>query len=35
MSQSKWAGLIYNTKENYEKFDKILKEVDEQLELHL
>jgi len=22
MSQSKWAGLIYNTKENYEKFDK-------------
>ena len=30
MSQSKWAGLIYNTKENYEKFDKILKEVDEE-----
>ena len=20
MSQSKWSGLIYNTKENYEKF---------------
>ena len=30
MSQSKWSGLIYNTKENYEKFDKILKEVDEE-----
>lgn len=30
MNQSKWAGLIYNTKENYEKFDKILKEVDEE-----
>ena len=21
MSQSKWSGLIYNTKENYEKFE--------------
>ena len=30
MSQSKWAGLIYNTKENYEKFDRMLKEVDEE-----
>ena len=30
MSQSKWSGLIYNTKENYEKFDKMLKEVDEE-----
>ena len=30
MSQSKWAGLIYNTKENYEKFDAMLKEVDEE-----
>lgn len=30
MSQSKWYGLIYNTKENYEKFDAILKEVDEE-----
>ncbi len=30
MSQSKWSGLIYNTKENYEKFDKILKEFDEE-----
>lgn len=25
MSQSKWSGLIYNTKENYEKFDTMLK----------
>ena len=24
MSQSKWSGLIYNTKENYEKFDAML-----------
>lgn len=30
MSQSKWSGLIYNTKENYEIFDKMLKEVDEE-----
>ena len=30
MSQSKWAGIIYNTKENYERFDKMLKEVDEE-----
>lgn len=30
MSQSKLSGLIYNTKENYEKFDTILKEVDEE-----
>ena len=30
MSQSKWSGLIYNTKENYEKFDTMLKEVDEE-----
>ena len=30
MSQSKWSGLIYNTKENYDKFDSILKEVDEE-----
>ena len=29
MSRSKWSGLIYNTKENYEKFDAMLKEVDE------
>ena len=30
MSQSKWSGLIYNTKESYEKFDAMLKEVDEE-----
>ena len=30
MSQTKWSGLIYNTKENYEKFDSMLKEVDEE-----
>ena len=30
ISQSKLSGLIYNTKENYEKFDKMLKEVDEE-----
>ena len=30
MSQSKCSGLIYNTKENYEKVDAMLKEVDEE-----
>jgi len=30
MSQSKWSGLIYNTKENNEKFDTMLKKVDEE-----
>lgn len=30
MSQSKQSGLIYNAKENYEKFDKMLKEIDEE-----
>ena len=30
MSQSKWSGLIYNTKENYNKFDSILKDIDEE-----
>ena len=30
MSQSKWSGLIYNTKENYEKFDNMLKTIDEE-----
>ena len=30
MSQSKWLGLIYNTEENYKKFDGMLKEVDEE-----
>ena len=28
--QSKWYGLIYNTKENYEKFDIMLKDIDEE-----
>ena len=30
MSQSKWAGLIYNTKEYYEKFDSMLKDIDKE-----
>ena len=30
MSQSKWSGLIYNTKEDYEKFDNMLKSIDEE-----
>ena len=30
MSQSKWSGLIYNTKENHNKFDSMLKDVDEE-----
>ena len=30
MSQSEWTGLIYNTKENYEKFDTMLKHIDEE-----
>ena len=30
MSKSEWSGLIYNTKENYEKFDSMLKEIDEE-----
>ena len=30
MSKSEWSGLIYNTKENYEKFDTMLKEIDEE-----
>ena len=30
MSQSKWSGLIYNSKENYEKFDSMLKSIDEE-----
>ena len=30
MRQSKWSGLIYNTKEIYERFDTMLKEVDEE-----
>ena len=30
ITQSKWSGLIYNTKEYYEKFDTILKELDDE-----
>ena len=30
MSQSKWSGLIYNTNENYDKFDTMLKDIDEE-----
>lgn len=30
MSKSEWTGLIYNTKENYEKFDNMLKSIDEE-----
>jgi len=30
MSQSQWLGLIYNTKEKYEKFDNMLKSIDEE-----
>ena len=30
MSQDKWAGLKYNTKENYEKFNNMLKMIDEE-----
>ena len=30
MSQDKWSGLIYNTKENYEKFSNMLRMIDEE-----
>ena len=30
MSQSKLSGLIYNTKENYGKYDTMLKDIDEE-----
>ena len=30
MSQSKWANILYNKTEIYEKFDTMLKEVDEE-----
>ncbi|MBQ3413948.1 MAG: hypothetical protein IJH39_01070 [Clostridia bacterium] len=35
MSQSKWSGLIYNTKENYDKFDSMLKDIDEEYRITL
>lgn len=30
MSKDKWSGLIYNTKENYNTFDNMLKSIDEE-----
>ena len=30
MSKNQWSGLIYNTKENFEKFDDMLKNIDEE-----
>jgi len=30
MSQDKWSGLKFNTAENYEKFDNMLKSIDEE-----
>ena len=30
MSKDKWSGLIYNTKENYDVFDNMLKNIDEE-----
>ena len=30
MSQDKWSGLKFNTKENYEKFDGMLKSIDKE-----
>ena len=30
MSQNKWSRLKFNTKENYEKFDTMLKSIDKE-----
>ena len=30
MSQDKWSGLKFNTKDNYKKFDNMLKSTDEE-----
>lgn len=30
ISQSEWSGLIYNTKDYYERFDSMLKDIDEE-----
>ena len=30
MSQDEWSGLKFNTKENFEKFDNMLKSIDEE-----
>lgn len=35
MSKSEWSGLIYNSKENYEKFDSMLKNIDEEYRITL
>ena len=35
MSKSEWSGLIYNTKENYEKFDSMIKSIDEEYRITL
>ena len=35
ISKSEWSGLIYNTKENYEKFDTMLRELDEEYRITL
>ena len=35
MSQSKWSGLIYNTKVYYERFDSMLKNIDEEYRITL
>ena len=30
ISQNEWSGYIYNTKENYKKFETMLKDIDEE-----
>ena len=30
ISKSEWSGLIYNTEENYDNFDSMLKSIDEE-----
>ena len=30
MSQDRWSGLKFNTKDNYKKFDNMLKSIDEE-----
>lgn len=35
MSQSKWSGFIYNSKEYYEKFDSMLKDIDKEYRITL
>ena len=33
MSKDKWSGLIYNTKENLEKYDAMLKSIDDEYKM--